>query len=114
MADQPAFSEQSPAWVEGAWTVYVQVYNLTTYPHLVGLLEELGVQTEPSEMSFAFSDQGSGLEWASHGLSAIFAKWRSCISPSFLLMVYDVVRFGQQAPKVGLHPGRASSVDPLF
>lgn len=52
-------------------------------------------------MSFAFSDQGSGLEWASHGLGTVFAHWRRCFSPSFLLMLYDVVRFGRQAPKVG-------------
>ncbi|KAK9804082.1 hypothetical protein WJX73_004574 [Symbiochloris irregularis] len=78
-----------------------QVYNLTTYPNLVGLLDELKVDTEPSEMSFAFSDQGSSrLEWASHGLGTVFAQWRNCFSPSFLLMVYDVVRFGRQAPKV--------------
>lgn len=56
--------------------------------------------TEPSEMSFAFSDRGTGLEWASHSLSTIFASWQRCISPSFLLMLYDVVRFGRQAPKV--------------
>lgn len=82
-------------------TCDLQVYNLTTYPNLVGLLDTLNVDTEPSEMSFSFSDQGSSkLEWASHGLGTVFAQWRSCFSPSFLLMVYDVVRFGRQAPKV--------------
>ena len=77
-----------------------QVYNLTTYPNLIGLFEQLGVDTEPSEMSFAFSDQGSGLEWASHGLDTIFPTWKRCFSPAYLLMLYDVVRFGRQAPKV--------------
>ena len=32
-----------------------QVFNLTTYPHFAAFLEALGVDSEPSEMSFALS-----------------------------------------------------------
>ena len=78
----------------------LQVYNLTTYPNLVGLLEQLGVDSEPSDMSFALSMDNGALEWGSHGLHSIFAQRRNLLSPSFYRMVWDVIRFGQQAPMV--------------
>ena len=78
----------------------MQVFNLTTYPNLVGLLEALGVDTEPSDMSFALSVDGGALEWGSHGLDSIFAQRRNLLSPSFWLMIWDVLRFGRQAPQV--------------
>jgi cyclopropane-fatty-acyl-phospholipid synthase len=78
---------------------------MTTYPHLVGFLEELGVPSEPSDMSFSLSvsdgkDGRDGLEWASHGLGALFAQRSNAASPAFLRMVADVVRFGRSAPEV--------------
>lgn len=76
------------------------MYNLTTYPNLVGLLEQLGVESHPSDMSFALSMDGGALEWGSHGLHSIFAQRRNILSPSFLRMVWDVIRFGQLAPLV--------------
>lgn len=41
------------------------------------------------------------LEWASHDLSTIFIQRKNLVSPSFLRMVADVVRFGREAPQVG-------------
>ncbi|MEW5297105.1 MAG: hypothetical protein WDW36_000333 [Sanguina aurantia] len=77
-----------------------QVYNLTTYPNLVGFLDALGVDTEPSDMSFALSmDQGK-LEWGSGNLDTVFAQRKNLASPTFLLMIRDVMRFGKEAPKV--------------
>lgn len=78
----------------------LQVYNLTTYPNLVGLFEALGVDTAPSDMSFAVSMDGGALEWGSRGLGAVFAQRWNLLSPSFLRMVWDVLRFGRQAPLV--------------
>ena len=77
-----------------------QVYNLTTYPHLVSFLEALGVDTQPSDMSFSLSMDGGRLEWASHDLDSVFAQRKNMASPSFLMMLRDVVRFGKEAPKV--------------
>ena len=77
-----------------------QVYNLTTYPNLVGLLEELGVGTEPSDMSFAVSIDAGAMEWGSRGLGALFAQRANLASPAFWRMVWDVLRFNRRAPQV--------------
>jgi len=84
-----------------------QVYNLTTYPNLVGLLDTLGVDTEPSDMSFAVSSDEGAFEWGSRGLGALFAQRRNILSPTFWRMVADVVHFGRNAPEV-LNPSNAA------
>ena len=77
-----------------------QVYNLTTYPNLVGMFETLGVETEPSDMSFALSVDGGDLEWGSRGLGAIFAQRSNLLRPSFWRMICDVIRFGKACLEV--------------
>lgn len=67
------------------------MYNLSTYPNLIGFFEELGVETEPSDMSFALSMDDGKLEWGSDNLSSIFAQRKNLASPTFLHMLYDVV-----------------------
>ncbi len=49
------------------------VYNETTYPAFTRLLAELGVASQPAEMSFGLSCARSGLEWSSRGLRGLFA-----------------------------------------
>ena len=74
------------------------MFNLTTYPHLVGLFSELGVRSEKSDMSFALStDQ---VEWGSLGLGAVFAQKRNLVRPAFLNMIREILRFGKEAPRV--------------
>lgn len=51
-------------------------------------------------MSFSLSVDGGKLEWGSHDLSSIFAQKSNMFSPSFLLMIREVLRFGKEAPKV--------------
>lgn len=51
-------------------------------------------------MSFALSVDGGRLEWASHSLDTIFTQRGNVMSPSFLAMIRDVLRFGREGPKV--------------
>lgn len=71
------------------------VYNENTYPNLIGMLEELGVDTEPSDMSFAVSLASRTFEWSSRGLSALFATRSNLVSPAFHSMLADLLRFSR-------------------
>ncbi len=72
------------------------VYNERTYPRFSQLLSELGVETQPCEMSFGVHCERTGLEWASRGLGAVFAQRRNLLRPSFLRMLRDVLRLNRE------------------
>jgi predicted NAD/FAD-binding protein len=76
------------------------VYNERTYPSFCRLLDRLGVATQPSDMSFSFSDENSGLEYAAPALSQLFARRRNLVSPRFWSMLRDVMRFYREAPRL--------------
>ena len=71
------------------------VYNEATYPLFIRLLEELGVATQPSDMSFSVSDETVGLEWRGSSVSTVFAQPRNLVNPRFLRMLIDIVRFNR-------------------
>jgi len=79
------------------------VFNERTYPNLIALFAELGVETAPSDMSFSvklpLGEQPGArlLEWAGSNLDTVFAQRRNLLSPRFLRMVRDIVRFNRQA-----------------
>ncbi len=76
------------------------VYNEATYPNFVRLLAKLGVETQPSEMSFGLSCERTGLEWGSRGLRGLFAQPGNLLSPSFWRMLRDFLRFNREAPRL--------------
>lgn len=74
------------------------VYNEATYPNLTALFAHLKVATQASEMSFAVSLDAGRLEYAGTDLAGLFAQRRNLVSPRFLKMLWDLLRFYREAP----------------
>ncbi len=73
------------------------VFNRANYPNLCKMFAHLGVETERTSMSFAVSLDGGALEWCGGGLREIFAQKRNLLSPRFLFMLKDILRFNERA-----------------
>ena len=73
------------------------VFNDWTYPNFIALMDELDVSSKPTTMGFSVHDHERGLEYAGSGLAALFAQKRNLVSPSFLAMVRDILRFNRTA-----------------
>jgi predicted NAD/FAD-binding protein len=73
------------------------VFNDWTYPNFIALLDELGVPSQPSEMSFGVKCEQTGLEYKGHSLNTLFAQRRNLLRPSFHRMLRDILRFNREA-----------------
>ncbi len=76
------------------------VFNDWTYPHFVRLLDELGVDSQPSSMSFSVRCERTGLEYNGTSLNRLFAQRRNLIRPAFYRMLRDILRFNREAPEL--------------
>ncbi|MBM7517339.1 FAD-dependent oxidoreductase [Nocardioides nitrophenolicus] len=78
------------------------VHNRRTYPVLTGILDELGVPTQESEMSMSTSDEVTGLEWAGAlGRRGLFpAGAGNHRNPAYLRMLVDIPRFHRAARRL--------------
>lgn len=75
------------------------VYNEPTYPRLTALFAELGIETQPTEMSLGHSCEACGIEFGSRHPSSMFAQPGSLARPSHWRMINDIRRFYNVARK---------------
>ena len=75
------------------------VFNDWTYPNFIRLLNELGVQSQPTSMSFSVRDDRTSLEYNGESLNSLFAQRRNLLRPRFYRMVADILRFNRDADR---------------
>ena len=85
------------------------VMNERNYPRFTRLLAELGVATQPSDMTFGYHDERTGLQYAGTGLAGLFARRRQLLSASFLRLLSDIARFNAATLRA-LHEGRLAGL----
>lgn len=75
------------------------VHNERTYPTLLRLFAELGVETQDSEMSMSIRCDGCGLEYAGarDGARGIIPRPSTLLRGRYLLMLLEVTRFYRKA-----------------
>jgi predicted NAD/FAD-binding protein len=73
------------------------VLNDRNYPRFESLLSELGVATQPSDMSFSVSDGRGRFEYSGSGPNGLFARRAHLADPRFLHMVAEYRRFNADA-----------------
>lgn len=76
------------------------VLNTRTYPNLIALLAELGVETASSDMSFSVRSERRDFEYNARDLGALYAQRRNLLDPRFHRMVLDILRFYREARSV--------------
>jgi len=85
------------------------VHNDRTYPNLARLLAELGVETQPSDMSFSVSCRQTGFEYSSRGVNGFFAQRLNLLRREHYLLLAEILRFNRTAPKLFGQPGAESA-----
>jgi len=86
------------------------VFNPGNYPLLTRLLDQLGVPSQPTTMSFSVQDAANGLEYNATDLDGLFCQRRNLVSPRFWRMVREITRFYREAPALLAAPGDGPSL----
>ena len=90
------------------------VFNERTYPNFCQLLQELGVESQASDMSFSVRCDRTGLEYAGTGLNGLLAQRLNLFRPRFWRLISDWRRFGRESQSLLRESEEAVTVADFF
>ncbi len=73
------------------------VFNDWTYPNFIKLLNDLGVQSQTTKMSFSSRCESAGFEYNGNNLNGLFAQRKNLFRPAFYKMLIDILHFNRSA-----------------
>jgi predicted NAD/FAD-binding protein len=71
------------------------VYNENTYPNFMKLLDILKIESQHTTMGFSVKSFSNDFEYAGNSIHSIFAQKSNIFRPSFLKMIYQILRFNK-------------------
>lgn len=71
------------------------VFNDKTYPNFLKLLSQIGIQKQPTEMSFSVTNPVTGLEYNGNNLNTLFAQRRNIVNPRFWSLISQILKFNK-------------------
>jgi len=80
------------------------------YPNFCAMLDDLGVESKPTDMSFGVFKESNGLQYNATNPNTLFCDRKNLVNPRFLRMLIDIVRFYNLAPNVLKNDDETTSV----
>ncbi|GAA5524480.1 hypothetical protein Maes01_01037 [Microbulbifer aestuariivivens] len=73
------------------------VYNDWTYPNFIKLMEQLGIESQPTDMGFSVCSDSETFEYAGNNLNSLFGQRSNLLRPGHWRMLRDILRFNREA-----------------
>ena len=89
------------------------VFNERTYPLLIELFAQLGVDVAASEMSFSVQSLAHRLEWSGSDLNGVFAQRSNLLRPAFYGMLSDLLRFNKLCTALAASSQESALAQPI-
>jgi uncharacterized protein len=91
------------------------VYNERTYPNLIALFAQLGIDTTVTDMSFSVQSRDGArmLEWGGASLNSVFAQRGNVLRPRFWKMLLEIMRLNRICTQIANARSETQLAQPL-